>query len=148
MGREGTNLGQPVVTAPTSQADSAVIKPRITAMSFANNIPASAIPAYVTAHDKNAVGISGRMLDKVLDLYYKAGLRDVEAVLFVEGQAMVVEGKIYVRRDKQTNRHQCWLYPLQPAQSLLRDLYRKYRGETPRRIRRPMPVLIIAIRPK
>lgn len=148
MGHAGSTPGQVPVTAPSLQTSSAVISPTSEIARFASNMHTPAIPAYVFAHDKNSVGIGGRTLAEVLALYYKAGLRNVEAVVSVEGQIVVVKGKIYVRRDKQTDQCRCWLYPFQPAQAFLRDLYLRYRGEAPRRTRRPMPVLLLAIRPK
>jgi len=108
----------------------------------------AAIPAYVISHEKNVVAISGPKLAAVLDVYYKAGIRHVEAAVIVGGQLLQVDCTIAARRNKQRNRTYLWLYPLQPAQTLFRDLYRKYRGETPRRARKPMPVLILTVKPK
>jgi len=108
----------------------------------------AAIPASVILHDKNAVGISGSKLEEVLAVLHKAGVEYVEVVMVADGQTLLAECRIAARNDKQRARVKLWLYPLQPAQSLLRDLYYKYRGEAPRRARRPMPVLILAVKPK
>jgi len=107
-----------------------------------------AIPAYIVSHEKNVVAISGPKLAEVLDVYYKAGIRHVEAAVIAGGQLLLADCTIAARHNKQRSRTYFWLYPLQPAQALLRDLYRKYRGEAPRRARRPAPVLILAIKPK
>jgi hypothetical protein len=111
-------------------------------------IPQAAIPAYVVSHEKNAVAISGPKLAEVLSVYYKAGVRYVEAAVTVGGQPLLADCRINARYSKHRNRTYLWLYPRQPAQSVLRDLYRKYRGDAPRRVRKPMPVLIFALRPK
>jgi hypothetical protein len=108
----------------------------------------AAIPASVILHDKNAVGISGPKLAEVLAVLHRAGIEYVEVVMVADGQTLLAECRIAARNDKQRARARLWLYPLQPAQSLLRDLYYNYRGEAPRRARRPMPVLILAVRPK
>jgi hypothetical protein len=107
-----------------------------------------AIPAYIVSHEKNVVAISGPKLAEALDVYYKAGIRRVEAAVIAGGQSFLIDCTIAARHNKQRNRTYLWLYPLQPAQTLFRDLYRKYRGDAPRRSRRPMPVLILALRPK
>jgi hypothetical protein len=111
-------------------------------------ITQAAIPAYLVSHEKNAVGIGGAKLGEVLNVYYKAGIRRVEAIVTVGGQPLLADCRINARYSKHRNRTYLWLYPRQPAQSVLRDLYRKYRGEAPRRARRPVPILILAIRPK
>jgi hypothetical protein len=80
--------------------------------------------------------------------YHKAGVDYIEVVVVVDGQALVADCKINVRRHKQRGRVYLWAYPLQPAQAFLREVYRRYRGETPRRVRKPVPVLILSIRPK
>jgi hypothetical protein len=102
----------------------------------------------VASHEKNIVIISGPKLAEALAVYYKAGIRRVEAAVSFDGQLLWVDCTIVVRRDRQRNRVYLRLYPLQPAQSLLRDLYRRYRGDAPRRARRPMPVLVFVIKPK
>ena len=108
----------------------------------------TAIPAYLVSHEKNVVGISGSKLAEVLTVYHKAGIYYVEVVVAVGGQSLLADCRIVARNNKQRNRVYLWLYPLQPAQSLLRDLYRKYRGDAPRRARRPMPALVLTIKPK
>jgi len=108
----------------------------------------AAIPASVILHDKNAVGISGPKLAELLAVLHRAGVGYVEVVMVADGQTLLVECRITVRNDKQRARVKLWLYPLQPAQSLLRDLYYKYRGEAPPRAKRPMPVLILSVKPR
>ncbi len=108
----------------------------------------TAIPAFVISHEKNVVAISGPKLAEVLGVYYKAGIRHVEAAVIAGGQLLLADCTITARHNKQRSRTYFWLYPLQPAQTLFRDLYRKYRGEAPRRVRKPMPVLILTVKPK
>ncbi len=91
-------------------------------------ITAVAIPGHVIMHDKNSVVISGQKLAEVLSQLYEAGFRYVEAVVEVAGQRMAVDATIYSKYDKRRNRVYHWLYPLQPAQSVLRDLFYKHRG--------------------
>lgn len=130
----------PGTTTPTIQSH-----PNITILPTTAQ---AAIPAYVVSHEKNVVIISGSKLAEALAVYYKAGIRRVEAAVSVDGQLLWVDCTIVARHDRQRNRTYFGLYPLQPAQSLLRDLYRKHRGEAPRRARRPMPVSILAVKPK
>jgi len=106
------------------------------------------VPAYLIIHDKGAVGIGGPKLSEILSLYHKAGVEYVEVVVVVDGQVVLADCKINVRRHKQRGKTYMWAYPLQPAQAFLREVYRRYRGEAPRRARKPMPVLILALRPK
>ena len=106
------------------------------------------MPAYLIIHDEGAVGIGGPKLSEVLSLYHRAGVEYVEVVVVVDGQVLVADCKINVRRHKQRGKAYLWAYPLQPAQAFLREVYRRYRGEAPRRARKPMPVLILSIRPK
>ncbi len=108
----------------------------------------AAVPAYLVIHDRNAVGIGGPKLSEILSLYYRAGVRYIEVTMVVAGQALLADCKINVRYNRQRNKMYIWAYPLQPAQALLRDFYYRYRGEARRRARKPMPVLIFAIRPK
>jgi hypothetical protein len=119
-----------------------------TNITVANTTAQAAIPAYIVSHEKNAVAISGPKLAEALTVYYKAGVRYVEAAVVVAGQPLLVDCTINVRINKQRNRAYLWLYPLQPAQALLRDLYHRYRGDAPRRVRKPMPVLILSIKPR
>ena len=107
-----------------------------------------AIPAYLVLHEKHAVAISGPKLAEALAVYHRAGIRRVEAAVVAAGQPLVADCTIVARTNKQRNRTYLWLYPLQPAQALLRDLYHKYRSDAPRRARRPMPILVLSIRPK
>ncbi|MFZ8808974.1 MAG: hypothetical protein ACO2PN_12855 [Pyrobaculum sp.] len=130
----------PDTTTPTIQSH-----PNITILPTTAQ---ATIPAYVASHEKNIVIISGPKLAEALAVYYKAGIRRVEAAVSFDGQLLWVDCTIVVRRDRQRNRVYLRLYPLQPAQSLLRDLYRRYRGDAPRRARRPMPVLVFVIKPK
>jgi hypothetical protein len=108
----------------------------------------AAIPAYIVSHEKNAVAISGPKLAEALAVYHRAGIRRVEAAVVAAGQPLLADCTISVRVNRQRNRTYLWLYPVQPAQALLRDLYHKYRSDAPRRAKKPMPVLILSIRPK
>jgi len=115
------------------------------------NIPAAlgaAIPAHITVHDRGVVGISGQKLAENLEVYYRAGIRQVEAVVLVAGQPLVVDGTIYIRHDRRSGRTYYWIYPLQPAQSILRDLYFKYRNNAAPRTKRPMPIIVLTVVPK
>jgi hypothetical protein len=105
-------------------------------------VVAAAIPGYVIMHDKSAVVISGQKLAEVLSQLYEAGFRYVEAVVEVAGQRIVIDGTIYIKYDKRRNRTYYWLYPQQPGQSVLRDMFLKYRGGAARHAKRPMPVII------
>jgi hypothetical protein len=99
-------------------------------------------------HDKGVVGISGPKLAENLEVYYRAGVRQVEAVVLVAGQPLAVDGTINVRHDRRSGRTYLWLYPLQPAQSILRDLYLKHRGDAAPRAKKPMPIIVLTVRPK
>lgn len=105
-------------------------------------VATAAIPGYVVMYDKNAVAISGQKLAEVLSQLYEAGFRYVEAVVEVAGQRIAVDAAIYSKYDKRRNRTYYWLYPLQPGQAVLRDMFLKYRGGAPRNAKRPMPVII------
>ena len=107
-----------------------------------------AIPAYLVLHEKHAVAISGPKLAEALAVYHRAGIRRVEAAVAAAGQPILADCTISIRVNRQRGRTYIWLYPLQPAQALLRDLYHKYRSDAPRRAKKPMPVLILFIRPK
>jgi len=115
-------------------------------------ITAVAIPGHVIMHDKNSVVISGQKLAEVLSPLYEAGFRYVEAVVEVAGQRIAVDAAIYSKYDKRRNRAYHWLYPLQPGQSVLRDMFLKYRGGAARHAKRPMPVIIhqiaVSLKPK
>jgi hypothetical protein len=105
-------------------------------------VASAAIPGYVIMQDKNAVAISGQKLVEVLSQLYEAGFRRVEAVVEVSGQRIVVDAAIYSKYDKRRGRVYFWLYPLQPGQSVLRDMFLKYRSGAARHAKRPMPVII------
>jgi hypothetical protein len=115
-------------------------------------VATAAIPGYVIMHDKSAVVISGQKLAEVLSQLYEAGFRYVEAVVEVAGQRIAIDGTIYSKYDKRRNRTYYWLYPLQPGQSVLRDMFLKYRGGATRHTKRPMPVIIyqiaVSLKPK
>ena len=115
-------------------------------------ITAVAIPGHVIMHDKNSVVISGQKLAEVLSPLYEAGFRYVEAVVEVAGQRIAVDAAIYSKYDKRRNRAYYWLYPLQPGQSVLRDMFLKYRSGAARHAKRPMPVIIhqiaVSLKPK
>jgi|GEM_PF-2140842 hypothetical protein len=107
------------------------------------------IPANISVHDSSYVAISGgRSLSDILMPYYAAGVRRVEIVIDVEGQRLAAVAKIYRRTDKKSGRVYLSLYPLQPAQRLLRDLLRRYRGDAVPNAKRPLPIAILAIIPK
>jgi hypothetical protein len=112
------------------------------------NSLAVGIPAVVTTHDRNSVAITGKSLSEILQTYYDAGVEHVEVVIDIAGQKVAAVGKIYRKVNKQTGRTTYWLYPLYPAQSLLRDLLRRYRADAPRKAKRPLPVTILAVVPK
>jgi hypothetical protein len=105
-------------------------------------VAAVAIPGYVIAHDKNAVAISGQKLAEVLSQLYEAGFRYVEAIVEVAGQRIAVDAAIYSKHDRRRSRTYFWLYPLQPGQSVLRDMFLKYRGGAVRHAKKPMPVIV------
>jgi len=105
-------------------------------------VATAAIPGYVIMHDKSAVAISGQKLGEVLSQLYEAGFRYVEAIVEVAGQRIVVDAAIYSKHDRRRSRTYHWLYPLQPGQSVLRDMFLKYRGGAARHAKRPMPVII------
>jgi len=101
----------------------------------------------VSVHDNNYVAISGRPLSDLLRAFYDAGVRRVEVVIEAAGQRLAAEANVHRRTDKRSGRVYYWLYPLQPAQSLLRDMLRRYRGGAPRNAKRPLPAAILAIMP-
>ena len=114
---------------------------------FASTVVAG-VPAFVSVHDSNYVAISGKPLSDLLRAFYDAGVRNVEVVIDAAGQRLAAEAKVYRRTDKRSGRTYYWLYPLQPAQSLLRDMLRRYRGDAPRNAKRPLPVSVVAVVPK
>jgi hypothetical protein len=110
------------------------------------NIIATGVPAFVTVHDSNYVAISGRPLSDLLRAFYDAGVRHVVVIIDAAGQRLTAEAKVY--RKTRGGRTYYWLYPLQPAQSLLRDMLHRYRGDAPRNAKRPLPVAVVAVVPK
>jgi len=102
----------------------------------------------VTVHDSNYVAISGRPLSDLLRAFYDAGVRHVVVVVDAAGRRLTAEAKVYRRTDKRSGHTYYWLYPLQPAQALLRDMLRRYRGDAPRNAKRPLPVTVLAVVPK
>jgi hypothetical protein len=114
---------------------------------FANTVVAR-LPAFVTVHDNNYVAISGKPLSDLLRAFYDAGVRRVEVVIDTAGQRLAAEAKVHRRTDKRSGHTYYWLYPLQPAQSLLRDMLRRYRGDAPRNAKKPLPITIPAVLPK
>jgi hypothetical protein len=121
----------------------------ITATHNMLNTIIAAVPAFVTIHDNNNyVAISGRCLSGFLGAYYEAGVRCVEAVIDVAGQRLVAEAKVYRRFDRRSGRMYYWLYLLRLAQSLLRNILRRYCGDAPRNAKRPLPITIPAVLPK
>jgi hypothetical protein len=106
------------------------------------------VPALVTVHDSRYVAISGRGLSDLLRAFYEAGVRRVEAVIDVPGQRLAAEAKIFRKLDRRSGRTYYYLYPLQPAQGLLRDMLRRYRGNAAPNAKRPMPVTVLAVVPR
>ncbi|MFZ8808144.1 MAG: hypothetical protein ACO2PN_08560 [Pyrobaculum sp.] len=119
-----------------------VISPQVLKNAVNIYITAVAIPGHVIMHDKNSVVISGQKLAEVLSPLYEAGFRYVEAVVEVAGQRIAVDAAIYSKHDKRRNRAYHWLYPLQPGQSVLRDMFYRHRSGAARHAKRPMPVII------
>jgi len=111
-------------------------------------ITLAAVPGHVVAHGKHAVGIKADGLADLLKAFHEAGVRRVQAVIDVAGQRLVIDATVYRKIDKRSGRALYWLYPLGTAQSLLRDLLRKHRGDAPRNTKRPLPVIIAAVLPK
>jgi hypothetical protein len=107
------------------------------------------IPASISVHDSSYVAISGgRSLSDILMPYYVTGVRRVEIVIDVAGQRLAAEAKIYRRTDKQSGRVYLWLYPLQPAQGLLREMLRRHRAGAAPNAKRPLPVIVLTILPR
>jgi hypothetical protein len=106
------------------------------------------IPASVSLYGKNFVVISGPGLSKRLEELYTSGVREVEVVVDVPGQRLVASGRIYNRYNKQRNATYYYIYPRDPAQRLLRELYYKYRGNAPIGAKRPMVAVVVAIIPR
>ena len=117
-------------------------------LAYAFSTVATGVPAFVTVHDSNYVAISGRPLSDLLRAFYDAGVRHVVVVVDAAGQRLTAEAKVYRRTVRRSGHTYYWLYPLQPAQALLRDMLRRYRGDAPRNAKRPLPVTVLAVVPK
>jgi hypothetical protein len=111
-------------------------------------LTAAAVPAHIIMHAKDAVGISSSALAEALKQLYELNIRRVLVVAEVAGQRLAAEAVIYRRCDRRSGRTYFWLYPLQPAQALLRDMLLKYRGGAPYNAKRPLPITILAVAPK
>jgi hypothetical protein len=112
------------------------------------SVVSSIIPATVRAQDRAAVAISGEDLSRVLALLYNAGVRQVEVDILVDGLKITFTGTIYKRNNRRTGRTHYIIYPLGSGQKFLREKYRTFKGEIPRNLKRPMPILVMNIRPK
>lgn len=111
-------------------------------------LTAAAVPAHIIMHAKDVVGISSSALAETLKQLYESNIRRVLVVAEVAGQRLATEAVIYRRFDRRSGRTYFWLYPLQPAQSLLRDVLHRYRGGAPYNAKRPLPITILAVAPK
>jgi hypothetical protein len=112
------------------------------------SIVGAGVPAMVRAQDKAAVAISGEELSQMLALLYSAGIRRVEIDALVDGLKITLTGTIYKRNDRRSGRTHYVVYPLGSGQKFLREKYRAFKGEVPRNLKRPMPILVMNIRPK
>jgi len=108
----------------------------------------AAIPGHVIVHSNHAVGITADGLADLLKAFYEAGVRRVQAVIDVAGQRLAVDAAVYRRINRRSGHTSYWLYPLGTSQTLLRDLYRRNRGDAPRNAKHPLPVVILTIVPK
>jgi len=143
MVQQGPHLNSEQVTDPRLGRNTTNLT------SSAKLFGAVGIPANISIHDSSYVAISGgKSLSDVLMPYYAAGVRRVEIIIEIEGQRLAAEAKIYRRTDKQSGRVYLWIYPLQPAQRLLREMLRRYRGDAAPKAKRPLPIAILAIMPK
>jgi hypothetical protein len=106
------------------------------------------LPAAVRNHARNAVSIFGEKLNEVLEAYYSAGVRQVDAVAVLDGQQLVVTCTIHKKVDRRTGRVYYWLYPLGAGQHLLRERYKAFRGAAERYAKTPMPIIIYSILPR
>ena len=129
--------GAPVTTSPTSKI------PQNLSIATINGLPAA-----VVSHSKNAVSIFGESLNEVLETYYSLGVRQVDAVIGLEGQYLTITCTIHRKVDGRTGRVYHWLYPLGAGQYLLRERYKAFRGATERYAKTPMPIVIYSIMPK
>ena len=112
------------------------------------SVVGAGVPATVRAQDKAAVAISGEELSQMLALLYSAGIRRVEIDALMDGLKITFTGTIYKRNDRRLNRTYYIIYPLGSGQKFLREKYRAFKGEITRNLKRPMPILVINIRPK
>ncbi len=126
-----------VTTSPTPKINTNLI---VTAI--------SGLPAVVASHSKDAVLITGERLGEVLEVYYSGGVRQVDAVIGLDGQQLVVTCTVHRKVDRRTNRVYYWLYPLGAGQYLLREKYKAFRGAAGRYAKTPMPIVIYSIMPK
>ncbi len=108
----------------------------------------AALPAHLVVHDRRSVAITSGALADFLGALYNAGMRNVTAVVEVADQRLVVDAVIYRKLDRRNGRVYHLLYPLQPAQSLLREMLNKWRGGAPPDAKRPMPIVIHSVAPK
>jgi hypothetical protein len=106
------------------------------------------LPAVVISHSKDAVLISGERLGEVFEVYYGGGVRQVDAVIGLDGQQLVVTCTIHRKVDGRTGRVYYWLYPLGAGQQLLRERYKAFRGAAEKYAKTPMPIIIYSIMPK
>ncbi len=106
------------------------------------------LPAAVINHSKNAVMIFGESLSEVLETYYSLGVRQVDAVIGLDGQYLTITCTIHKKVDGRTGRVYYYIYPLGAGQYLLRERYRAFRGAAERYAKTPMPVIIYSITPK
>jgi hypothetical protein len=108
----------------------------------------SGLPAVVVNHSKDAVLISGEKLGEVLEVYYNGGVRQVDAVIGLDGQYLTITCTIHKKTDGRTGRVYYWLYPLGAGQHLLRERYKAFRGAAERYAKTPMPIVIYSILPR
>jgi len=106
------------------------------------------LPGHVVVQDKRSVAITCNALVDFLRALYEAGMRNVVVVLEASGQRLAVEASIYRKFDRRSGRDRHLLYPRRPAQSLLRDMLNKWRGNAPPDAKRPMPIIIHGVVPK
>ncbi len=129
--------GTTVTTSPTPKTNTNII---VTAI--------SGLPAVVVSHSKDAVLISGERLSEMLEVYYSGGVRQVDAVIGLDGQQLVITCTVHRKVDGRTNRIYYWLYPIGAGQHLLRERYKAFRGAAERHAKTPMPIVIYSIMPK
>jgi hypothetical protein len=108
----------------------------------------AAVPARVVVHDRHAVGITSDGLVDLLKAFYEAGVRRIQVIIDVAGQRLAADAAVYRKIDRRSGRVSYWLYPLGTAQTFLRDLLQKHRGDAPRNAKRPLPVAVVAVVPR